>query len=238
MKVGLIYTSTTPELIELVEREVRANLGNDVELFGRENPQILATVRDHGYVTAGAAADLIAMYMEAVTAGCDAILNICSSVGEVADSMQTAARYIGVPIVRIDEEMCKDAVRLASAQVAEQHADRAPRIGVMATLPTTLEPTMNTIRRVSRECGQHVELVECLVENAFGLNQDEFKAKMSEYAGRIADDVDVIVFAQGSMAYCEEEIAAQYHKEVLSSPRYGAVALKDALIAKGAMQHA
>lgn len=238
MKVGLIYTSTTPELIELVEREVRRNLGDDVELFSRENPQILATVRDHGYVTAAAAADLIAMYMEAVTAGCDAILNICSSVGEVADSMQTAARYIGVPIVRIDEEMCKDAVRLASALVQEQHSGRAPRIGVMATLPTTLEPTMNTIHRVSRECGQHVELVECLVENAFGLNPDEFKARMSEYAARIADNVDVIVFAQGSMAYCENEIAGQYHKVVLSSPRYGAVALADALIAKGVMQHA
>lgn len=238
MKVGLIYTSTTPELIELVEREVRRNLGNDVELFSLEDPQILATVREHGYVTATAAADLIAMYMKAVAAGCEAILNICSSVGEVADSMQTAARYIGVPIVRIDEEMCKDAVRLASAHVREGSCDRAPRIGVMATLPTTLEPTMNTIRRVSRECGQHVELVECLVENAFGLNPEEFKARMSEYAAGIADDVDVIVFAQGSMAYCEEEIAEKYHKEVLSSPRYGAIALADALVAKGVMNHA
>ena len=30
MKVGLIYTSTTPELIELVEQEVRGQLGEDV----------------------------------------------------------------------------------------------------------------------------------------------------------------------------------------------------------------
>lgn len=27
MKVGLIYTSTTPELIELVEKEVKSSLG-------------------------------------------------------------------------------------------------------------------------------------------------------------------------------------------------------------------
>lgn len=221
MKVGLIYTSTTPELIELVEREVKKNLGEDVELFSRENPKILATVREYGYVTAQPAAELVEMYMEAVEAGCDAILNICSSVGEVADCMQTAAKYIGVPIVRIDEEMCRDAVR------------KGTRIGVMATLPTTLEPTMNTLHRVSRECGLHVELVECLVENAFGLNQEEFKAKMSEYAAKIADQVDVIVFAQGSMAYCEEEIARKYQKLVLSSPRYGAAALKEALKAKG-----
>ena len=33
MKVGLIYTSTTPELIELVEQEVKKQLGDDVELY-------------------------------------------------------------------------------------------------------------------------------------------------------------------------------------------------------------
>ena len=33
MKVGLVYTSTTPELIELVEQEVRKQLGDDVELL-------------------------------------------------------------------------------------------------------------------------------------------------------------------------------------------------------------
>ncbi len=226
MKVGLVYTSTTPELIELIEQEVKKNLGNDVELFSIENPEILATVREHGYVTAAPAAELIGMYMKAVEAGCDAILNICSSVGEVADCMQDAARYLGVPIVRIDEEMCRDAVR------------KGTKIGVMATLSSTLEPTMNTLRRVSRECGKQVELVECLVENAFGLNPDEFKSRMSEYAGKIADQVDVIVFAQGSMAYCEEEIAQKYHKQVLSSPRYGAVALKNALIMKGVIENA
>ena len=32
MKVGLIYTSTTPELIADVEREVRAQIGKEAEL--------------------------------------------------------------------------------------------------------------------------------------------------------------------------------------------------------------
>lgn len=226
MKVGLIYTSTTPELIELVEREVKKNLGENVELFSMEDPEILAMVRERGYVTAIPAAKLIGMYMKAAEAGCDAILNICSSVGEVADCMQDAARYMGIPIVRIDEEMCRDAVR------------KGARIGVMATLSSTLKPTMNTLRRVSRECGKQVELVACLVENAFGLDQDEFKSRMSEYAGKIVNEVDVIVFAQGSMAYCEEEIAQKHHKQVLSSPRYGAVALREALLRKGVIDNA
>ena len=141
MKVGLIYTSTTPELIELVEQEVKKQLGDDVELYSLQDPSILADVRAAGYVTTAPAARLIGMYMKA--AEVDAMLNLCSSVGEVADSAQDVAKYIGVPIVRVDEEMCREAVR------------KGQRIGVMATLPTTLEPTKGTILRMARECNRH-----------------------------------------------------------------------------------
>ena len=223
MKVGLIYTSTTPELIQLVEQEVIKQLGSDVELLSLEDASILAEVREAGYVTTAPAARLIGMYMKAAEAGVDAMLNLCSSVGEVADCAQDAARYLGVPIVRVDEEMCREAVR------------KGQKIAVMATLPTTLEPTKNTINRVAREMDSHVELVDVLVDGGFGLDQEQFKALMAEYAGKVAGDVDVILFAQGSMAYCEEYIADMYHKTVLSSPRFGAVALKEALVAKGVM---
>ncbi len=217
MKVGIVYTSTTPELIEDVNREVRGQIGGSAEIYAQEDPSILAEVREKGYVTAPPAARLITMYMNAVREGCDAILNVCSSVGEVADCAQDAAKYLGVPIVRIDEEMCREAVR------------RGNRIGVMATLPTTMNPTCNTVRRMARECGKHVEITECLVEGAFGLDQEQFRSRMEECAGSIADAVDVIVFAQGSMAYCEQYIANRYHKIVLSSPRFGAAALRRAL---------
>lgn len=221
MKVGLIYTSTTPELIELVEREVHKQLGDEVELLSLQDPSILAEVRDAGYVTTPAAARLIGMYMQAAQEGVDAMLNLCSSVGEVADAAQDAARYIGVPIVRVDEEMCREAVR------------KGAKIAVMATLPTTLEPTKNTVLRVAREMGKHVELVDALVEGAFGLDQDQFRARMAEVAATVADQCDVILFAQGSMAYCEEYIAEKFGKVVLSSPRFGAAELKKALVAKG-----
>ena len=223
MKVGLIYTGNTPELTELVEGEVKKQLGSSVEMFSLEDASILAETRDAGYVTANAAARLVTMFMKAVQEGCDAILNICSSVGETADSVQDLADYIGVPIVRIDEEMCREAVR------------KGTRIGVMATLETTLEPTKNTIRRMSRACGRPVEIVDCLVENAFGLDQDAFRARMTESAEKIADQVDVIVFAQGSMAYCEQYIADKVHITVLSSPRFGAAALRRALEDKGTL---
>lgn len=224
MKVALVYTSTTPELIQMAEHEVKAILPPDTEILSYQDPSILADIRQAGYVTAAPAARLIGMYMKAVEDGADAILNLCSSVGEAADAAQEIGRYTGIPIVRVDEEMCRDAVR------------NGKKIAVMATLPTTLEPTKNTIKRAAREMNSHVELIDVLVEGAFGLDQNQFMELMLQSAGHIASEADVILFAQGSMAYCEELISQTYHKMVVSSPRYGAATLKEALTAKGLIE--
>lgn len=221
MKLGIVYTSTTPELIETVNTEIKKNLGDTPEIMNYQDPSILAEVREHGYVTAAPAARLVSMFMQAVSDGADAILNCCSSVGEVADAAQAVARYTGIPIVRIDEEMCREAVRLGK------------RIGVLATLPTTLEPTKNTVLRVAREMNRHVELVDGLIDGAFGIDQETFKKMLCDKAEEIKEQVDVILLAQGSMAYAEEIMHETVKKPVLSSPRFGAAALAEVLENKG-----
>ncbi len=221
MKIGLVYTCVTPELVELVESEVKKYLPQDTELMSYNDPSILSEAVEQNYVTANPAARLVTMYMKAVQDGADAILNICSSVGEVADACQDLAKYIGVPIVRIDEEMCREAVK------------RGKRIAIMATLQSTLVPTKNTVARVVREMNKRVEFVDVLVEGGFGLDQEQFKKLMGEYAEKVVDKVDVILLAQGSMAYSEPYLQEKFNKIFLSSPRFGAVALKEALVKKG-----
>lgn len=220
MKVALVYTGVTPELTATVETEVKKQLG-DCELINFQDPTIIADAVKAGYVTRYCAARLVSMYMQAINADADAILNICSSVGDVADAAQDLARLTGVPIVRIDEEMCREAVR------------RGRRIGVMATLPTTLDPTRSTVQRVAREMDRRIETVDVLVEGGFGLNPGQFLELMARYAKETADQVDVLLFAQGSMAYAEDHIRAVTGREVLSSPRFGALDLKRALQVKG-----
>lgn len=224
MKIALVYTSTTPELIELVEKQVRENVGQEAELLSFQDPSILAEIREAGGVTVPAAARLVEMFMEAAKAGADAVLNVCSSVGEVADACQELAGFLDMPIVRIDEEMCREAVRLGE------------RIGVMATLPTTLNPTKNTLLRAAGQMGRKIQLVDGLIDGAFGLGQEEFKALMLEKAQELKSQVDVLLFAQGSMAYCEDLIRERTQKEVVSSPRFGAAALKEALKKKGVIR--
>ena len=159
--------------------------------------------------------------MQAVSDGVDAILNCCSSVGEVVDSLQNFARYTGIPIIRIDEEMCREAVRLGK------------RIGILATLPTTLEPTKNTVLCVAREMNCQVNLVDGFMEGAFGIDRDIFKKIICDKVAEIIDQVDVILLAQSSMAYTEEMLVERFKKPVLSSPRFGVASLAKALKEKG-----
>jgi Asp/Glu/hydantoin racemase len=221
MKIGIVYTSTTPELIDMVNAELNKQLGSHVEIMNYEDASILGEVREKGYVTAGAAARLVTMFMQATSDGAQAVLNCCSSVGEAADAAVSIGKYTGVPIVRIDEEMCRDAVR------------KGKRIGVLATLPTTLAPTKNTLKRVARELGRQIELTDGLIEGAFGLNQEEFKQRLCNAAEEIAEQVDVILLCQGSMAYAEDTLYKKTGLPVFSSPRYGAAELRKALVEKG-----
>jgi len=223
-KVAYIYTVTTPELKEDMMREAQEQIGSDVEIMIYEVPAVFEEIKRVGYVTAPPAAKLIHTYMTAVDDGADAILSICSTVADVAYSMQDAAEYIGVPIVMVNEDMCREAVR------------KGQRIALMATFNTSLDPTRNTLLRIAREMGKHVEVTEVLLDGAFGLDQTQFRALMAEKAGEVADKVDVIVFTQGSMAYCEEYIAQMYGKVVLSNPRFGTKAVKDALVLKGLLK--
>lgn len=215
MKIGLVYTSTTPELIAVVEEEVRKVLGNEVELLSYEDPSILREAIDAGKVTQGGAAKLMSLYMDAVKDGAEVVYNLCSSVGEVADEAKSFLDSMGIPLVRVDELMCEKAVL------------EGMRIGVMATLPTTLNPTKNTLQRLARFHKKEIQLIDGLLEGAFGLNQEMFKEKMLQKANELKDNVDVLLFAQGSMAYCTEYIQEKTGIKVFSSPSYGALALCD-----------
>ena len=79
MKIALVYTGVTPELIELVEREVKTQLPADTQIVSHKDPSIISEVAKTGYVTKEPAARLVKMYMDSVEEGADGILNICSS---------------------------------------------------------------------------------------------------------------------------------------------------------------
>ena len=124
----------------------------DVRLINIVDDSLIQDVIRDGKVSAAVAKRLMNYFHSAVDAGADVIFNTCSSVGEVAIM---AREFISVPLVKIDDAMAQKAV--------ENYA----KIGVLATLPSTLGPTVKLIKRISDQLSKKVVTEEGLAEGAF-----------------------------------------------------------------------
>ena len=221
MKIAVVYTATTPELIADVNRELQNALGADAEFASYQNPAILQEARDNGGATPHCARMLLDLYEKGVAEGADILFNVCSSVGEAAKLAKPLYILTGVPFVRIDEDMARAAVAAGS------------RIGVIGTLTTTMEPSKQLLRECAEAAGKKITLVDALAEGAFGLDQEQFKQKLIDTAKPVLDKIDVLVMAQGSMAYAEKDVAAALGIPVFSSIRFGVAAVAEAAKALG-----
>jgi len=198
-------------------KEVFQSLIPDCRLVTIVDDSLIYDVVQAGEVTPAVSQRLIQYYKNGVDIGADVIFNTCSSVGEVADR---ARDMIAVPIVKIDEDMAREAV------------SQYERIGVLATLPTTLEPTIRLIRKQAVLLGKEVAIVDGLAVGAYDAlvsgKPQEHDRILLETAERVASEADVLVLAQGSMARMEEKLS-KFGKPVLSSPRRGVMAIKKML---------
>ncbi len=216
MKLAVVYTVTTPELTAGIDGELRKNLdGIPVEIASYQDASILQEARDNNGLTPGCARRLVKLYEQGVNDGAKLLLNVCSSVGEVAKRAKPLYELCGTAFIRIDEAMAAEAVRTAG------------RIGVVATLSTTLNPTKQLIQDCAAAQGKEVVLVDALAEGAFGLNPEQFTRKLVETGAKVRDRVDVLLFAQGSMAYAERDVSEALGVPVFSSIRFGARAVAD-----------
>ncbi len=142
--------------------------------------------------------------------GATGILSACSSVGEL---VSRAAEQVSVPVVRIDDAMAEEAVKRGSS------------IGVAATLPTTLNPTMRLLRGKAELLGKSVELSPVLAEAAYQRlsegDKEGHDALLANILERLARSVDVVVLAQASMARVIPRLPEALQEKFLSSPRSG-----------------
>jgi len=170
---------------------------------------LLPEVLDNGGVTKNIIKRICAYALQAEIAGADLIFNQCSSVGEAAN---IAAELVNIPLVKIDEKM---------AEVACQTGEK---IGVIATLETTLGPTVRLIKKKAEKTDKDVRITEKLCEGAFDLLRSGDKKAHNEIVinaiKELTKKVDVIVCAQGSMVALLAELG-ETPVPVLTSPRLG-----------------
>jgi Asp/Glu/Hydantoin racemase. len=215
-KIALVYTGMPFSLVKRVEAELtKVFEGDKLTFVTLSDPSIIADAVKNGSPSHEALKRLNAMYARAAEAGAEAILNICSSVGDFAAACQGAYALMGVPLVRIDEEM---AMRATASY---------DRIGVIATLSSTLEPSLRLLWACAEKQGRTVELQGVLADNAFGGGAE----KLIEAAKKL-DAPGCLVLAQGSMADNAGEVAAATGLPVFESPSNGAKAVYKAVKGK------
>jgi aspartate/glutamate racemase len=179
----------------------------DVKLYNIADDSLIQHIIRDGKVTESVATRLIQYYKAAVDIGADYILNTCSSVGHVA----SAARDVfDTPILKIDEPMAKEA------------AYQYEKIGVLATLQTTLKPTIDLVKSLAADKGKAVTVIDGLADGAYQAimdgSLDAHDELILKAATKLAETVDVIVLAQGSMARMEKDLKEKTGVPVLSSP--------------------
>lgn len=168
---------------------------------------IIHDVIQAGVVTKAVIRRLIGYYQAAADMGADLVLNTCSSVGEVVD---IARNIISVPILKIDEPMAKEAV------------ENFDKIAVLATLPSTLNPTIRLIQSQAKALNKNVQVFDGLADGAYQAlisgKPQEHDRLILEAAERVAGVADCIVLAQGSMGRMQKELEEKSGKTVLASP--------------------
>ena len=212
--INVICVHTAMALVEPLTKTF-AELLPEVNVNHIADSSLIKEVIANNMVTPAVRRRLLAYYNAAADAGADVVFNTCSSVGDVADYGNT---YAPIPVFRIDQPMAAQAVAVYN------------RIGVISTLPTTLDPTCRLLKNEAKKVGREVTLVEGLADGAFAAGQsgdgETHDRSIAEAAGRIANQVDAFVLAQGSMARMEQRLSDLTGKPVLSSPVLGVKGLR------------
>lgn len=207
MSVTIAYLHTSHVLIPVFKELSRRELP-EVEQFHMVDESLIRNTIQAQKLTQATIRRVLSMVESAHEGGADAVVVTCSSIGPAAS---LARRLFEFPVVRVDEAMAEEAVRSGR------------RIGVAATLRTTLEPTVALLHEKAVAAQRDVDVVESLCEGAFEavLSGDTagHDRILAEALARLVSAVDVVVLAQASMARVLPQLPADPERvPILSSP--------------------
>jgi Asp/Glu/hydantoin racemase len=208
--LALIHTSMVFINVETMMSDIFKEVMPNVRLINIVDDSLLADVIRQGSIPEAVTSRVCDYCVAAEKTGADVILSLCSSLGPTIDVARTRVQ---IPIVKIDDAM------------AEKAATDGARIGVMATVPTTLGPTCDLIQQKAKTLNKAITIERCLVEGAFAClmaRNKEGHDEMVFHGGRdLAGKVDLIAFAQASMTRLAPRMSEITGLKVLTSPRLG-----------------
>jgi Asp/Glu/hydantoin racemase len=205
----LAFLHTSFVLVDPV-RALARQLLPDIQAFHVVDETLLGEILEAGTVTPGVARRIARLAIGAEEAGASVIVLTCSSSTPCLPAVQAMLR---VPVRAIDEAMAEEAV------------GRAGRIGLLATVATTLRPTEELLRAKAHALGRRVDVTAELCAEAFDAVMQGDRARhdalVTARCRILAEKVELIVFAQGSMAPLARQLHGQIPVPILTSLEAG-----------------
>jgi Asp/Glu/hydantoin racemase len=205
----VVFLHTVTSLAGLFTDLAKELLPNDVEIIHIADELLLKVVLAQGGLSPFIYRRVAGHAAAAEEAGAKLVQVTCSS---ISPCVEAARALVGIPVLKIDEPMIDQAIRIGS------------RIGVAATAPTTLRPTAEQVkaRAAALECEVRVEPVLCEGAYAalFAGDLAAHDAIVVQNVSRLMERNEVVILAQASMARLAGEFpAGPGLAPVLSSPR-------------------
>jgi Asp/Glu/hydantoin racemase len=217
----LALLHTGPVVIKPTNDIVRS-LMPGVRVINYLDDAIVGDIFRAGEITAAIRSRLVHLGRAAADAQADALVVTCSSISEEVPAI---AQACGLPGYKIDEAMAERAVCLGT------------KIGVLASLPTTMEPTCRLVEAKAREADKAIVVNRELADEAFRQltqgNGDAHDRILREALERLAATEDVIVLAQASMARLLDAPGLRVGVPVLASPDLGLRRVREKLRDRG-----
>ena len=215
-RVGIVHA--VPSLVS-VFNQLAAEILPDTYVVHLADEGLLEELRATGQLTGEMARRLAMLAGYAEAYGAEVVMFTCSSLAPLVEAVKKKVR---VPVFMVDEAMADRAVEVGS------------RVGVLATLSTTLVPTSGLVKRRASLKGKGVEVDVVLCEGAFdALGRGDAEAHdriIRERLEELSERVEVIVMAQASMARALDSLLEAERKvPILTSPRLGVERLKEML---------
>ena len=108
---------------------------------------------------------------------------------------------------------------------AQRIGDEGKVIGVAATLKSTMEPTCRLIEKKAKDKGKKINIQRTLCPGAYDAllagETDKHDSIVTSYVKELAGKVDVIVFAQSTMARLLDVLDKDLADMILTSPERG-----------------
>lgn len=209
MSARVVYIHTVPSLVTPFNELSKELFPPGVDWFHIADEMLLKLVLAQGGLTPFIFRRVAEHVVAAYEAGATLIQVTCSS---ISPCVVASRPMVPVPVLKIDEPMVDCALQMGT------------RIGVVATVPTTLKPTTELVFERAKHWGKEVQVESVLCEGAFNAlmsgDGETHDRIIRQHLRDLMERTQVIVLAQASMARVAATISPEEQKApILSSPR-------------------